>query len=376
MTPIRVAAVIEATVVTGPAKNLLQFAQLTPGRVELQVVTWSRAGQSRVFVDAANAAGIDVLEIPESGAFDPATIFRLREAIGRWRPQVVQTHAVKSHLLARLAGVPKIAPWIAFHHGYTLTNRRTQAINQLDRWSLRAARKVVTVSLPFRDQLCARGVPKDKILVLHNAIDPQWGRSSSEGAGALRASIGIPPGKPVLLIVGRLSREKDHSSLLFALARLKSTGVAAHLLIVGDGPDRPMLERKVAELGLSADVSFTGQVKTAEPYYAAANVAVLSSVTEGSPNALLEAMAAGVPAVAAAVGGIPEIVRDGESALLTPPGNVDALAEALRRMLTEPDLACRLTGNARTVIEQRHSPAVRAGRLLDLYRSLIGGESA
>jgi glycosyltransferase involved in cell wall biosynthesis len=294
MTPVRLAAIIEATVVTGPAKNLIQFAERTRGRVQLRVVTWSRPGQARIFADSARAAGIDVTEIPERGAFDSGVIPRLRDAVKEWDPHVVQTHAVKSHFLARLARVHRLAPWVAFHHGYTLTDLRTQFLNQLDRWSLRAARRVVTVSLPFRDQLCEIGVPQDKILVLHNAIEPNWGRRLSLDAEGLRASMKISPQAPVVLIVGRLSREKDHSSLLHAIARLRNAGVAApHLVIVGDGPDRPMLDQKIAQLGLSQHVSFTGQVKTAEPYYGIASVAVLSSVTEGSPNALLEAMADG-----------------------------------------------------------------------------------
>ena len=119
----------------------------------------------------------------------------------------------------------------------------------------------------------------------------------------------------MILIVGRLSREKDHLSLLRALSQLAvvrgGEGAAiAHLLIVGEGPERARIEAAIRHLGLSEMVTLTGQVPSAEPYYGIADLAVLSSLSEGSPNALLEAMAARVPVVATAVGGIPEIVCD------------------------------------------------------------------
>src|SRR5205823_11585403 len=115
-------------------------------------------------------------------------------------------------------------------------------------------------------------------------------------------------------IVGRLSREKDHIALLEAVDLLRARlgpAVAPHLVIVGEGPERSRIEDKIRRLNLGSTVTLTGQRDSAEPYYGIADVAVLSSRSEGSPNALLEAMAAGVPAVATRVGGVPEIVTHG-----------------------------------------------------------------
>ena len=117
--------------------------------------------------------------------------------------------------------------------------------------------------------------------------------------------------------MGRLSREKDHLSLLRAVSQLRDLNM--QLVIVGEGPERVAIESAIRELALSDAVTMTGQVPSAEPYYGIADVAVLSSLSEGSPNALLEAMAAGVPVVATAVGGVPEIVTHRESALLIEP---------------------------------------------------------
>jgi glycosyltransferase involved in cell wall biosynthesis len=216
------------------------------------------------------------------------------------------------------------------------------------------------------------GVAPGRIEVVHNAIDAAWGArlGPPEAAAALRARLGIGPSKKVVLTVGRLSREKDHFTLLLSMCRLRPV-VAAHLLVVGDGPERSRLEREALSLGLAGDVTFTGQVPSAEPFYALADLAVLSSRSEGSPNALLEAMAARVPIVATAVGGVPEIVSDGESALLVEPGNPHLLAQAMTALLTATERPLRLAANARGLVVGRHSPDVRARRLRQIYLGLL-----
>ena len=281
---------------------------------------------------------------------------------------MIQTHAVKSHFLARSAGLPGHAPWVAFHHGYTWPSVKASAYNQLDRWSLRAADRVLTVCAPFRDELARFGVRSDRIGIVHNAIPPDWGARARrpEEAAALRARTGIAPDTKVVLIVGRLSREKDHLTLLEAVGRLRSA-FALHLIIVGDGPERSRIEDRVRRLGLGASVTLTGHQSSAEPWYGIADVAVLSSLSEGSPNALLEAMATNVPVVATAVGGVPEIVADGESGLLIKPGDPAGMSAAIARLLTEPDLAERLKKQSHQLILDRHAPEARTRKLvLDL----------
>ena len=331
MTPLRLFAIIEAGSITGPAKNLLDFAcRATTYGVCTTIATFTRGGSdnqfTRAVIEAASqCSGVALETIPERGPFDPETLRSLRRLAERVHPDVIQTHAVKSHFLARAAGLPRIAPWVAFHHGYTWPSLKARAYNQLDRWSLRSARKVLTVSVPFRNQLVGQGVRPERIEIIHNAIAAGWGAEAcnAEQAARLRESMGIAGNRKVVLIVGRLSREKDHLTLLEAVSRLRST-VAPHLVIVGEGPERSRIEERVRRLKLDECVTFTGQQGSAEPWYGIADVAVLSSLSEGSPNALLEAMATNVPIVATSVGGVPEIVTHEESALLIPPGILQA----------------------------------------------------
>jgi glycosyltransferase involved in cell wall biosynthesis len=377
MKPIRLLAILEATSITGPAKNLLQFAQCAreSGEVETAIAVFRREGQSSVFLDAARRLAVPIYALPEAGRFDRTVMEGLRSVAREWKPAVIQSHAVKAHFLVRAAGLHRMAPWVAFHHGYTWPDLRARAYNQLDRWSLRAARRVLTVSQPFRGELMGRGVAAERIGVVHNAIDPQWGRreNTPEAQAALRARLGIGPEKRVVLIVGRLSPEKDHGALLEAMRRLRSVTPEAHLLIVGDGPERLRIEAAVRALGLTGSVTLAGQVPSAEPYYGIANICVLSSLSEGSPNALLEAMAAGVPVVATAVGGVPEMVSDGESALLIEPGDCPAMTGAIAALLADGELARRLAEKAREVVLERHSPEARTRRLTEIYRRLAAG---
>lgn len=357
-------AINEAYSITGPAKNLIEFAGLARNlNVETSIVTFVRGDDSNVFIETARARGIPVHVLRERGLADRTILKDLAALVAREQPDIIQTHAVKSHFVARLAGLPQQAPWIAFHHGYTWPSFRARAYNQLDRWSLRTAVKVLTVSLPFRDELAAKGVALERIEVVHNAIRPDWGK------GTERPSLAIPPGRKVILIVGRLSREKDHLTLLQSISLLRDLN--PHLLIVGEGPERPRIEEEIRRLGLSDCVTLTGHQRSAEPYYAMADVAVLSSLSEGSPNALLEAMSAGIPAVATTVGGIPEIVTNEESALLVPPSDTSQMATAIRRILTDPSLQERLVEHSRELIQQKHSPEARTAKLIEIYKSVL-----
>ena len=364
--PTRVLAVIEASTITGPAKNLIEFSRTADSTVEVCIATFQRGLGVNEFVNAARAAGITVDIIFERFPFDPRLVGELRNVIARREPDILQTHAVKSHFLMRLSGEWKRRSWIAFHHGYTATDAKVRAYNQLDRWSLRAAARLVTVSGAYQQQLASLGL--SGISVLHNAIDPAWGAHvRSVDRAAFRAQLGVAPAAKVILAVGRMSREKAHSDLISAFTRLRMAlpGTDLKLLLVGDGPERTRLE------ALSVDgVLFAGHLRDVAPYYAVADLLALPSLVEGSPNVLLEAMAAGVPVVATEAGGIPEIVRHEESALLVPPSDPASLARAMERVLTDESLASRLAGCAQHTVETRHSPAARARWLTQLYSEM------
>jgi glycosyltransferase involved in cell wall biosynthesis len=225
---------------------------------------------------------------------------------------------------------------------------KDQVYSQLDRWSLGAADHVVTVCNAFARDLQRIGVPHEKIAVRHNSVKPFCVTQSSEVA-AIRRSLGIPSDTAVLLAAGRLSPEKGHFDLIEAVAHLRSNAPRKRfrLLIAGDGPERMRLENRVRQLGIVDFVMLIGHQQDLRPYYTMADIMILPSHSEGSPNVLLESMAAGLPAVATNVGGIPEIARDGQTALLVEKSDIDAMSHAIARLLSEPELRVQLGENAK-----------------------------
>jgi glycosyltransferase involved in cell wall biosynthesis len=268
---------------------------------------------------------------------------------------------------------------VAFHHGYTSTDLKVEAYNQLDRWSLRAADRVITVCADFARQIASRGVPPDRISVLHNSINPDYGqKAGSEDRRAIRAAHAISDDERVVLTAGRLSQEKAQADLVMAFARLvrRHPEIKARLVIVGEGPERRGLEAAVAALQVTDRVLLAGAASEVARWYRAADLFALPSLSEGSPNVLLEAMLMELPIVATWVGGVPEIVVHDESALLVGPRNPPAMAEALGRLLTDESLARRLAANAREAALNNHSPESRLHALSAIYGRAVSALTA
>lgn len=376
----RVVAVMEAHTVTGPAKNLIRFckfaAEWYSSDFEISVVTYLRpapnsARQTNPFIEAVRNADVPLEIIPEQHAFDWQVVSRLRELLRDRKPDIVQTHAVKSHFLMRLLPTSEVR-WLAYHHGYTEPDFKMRVYNRLDRWSLPTAHRVVTVCKPFADMLANSGVARDRIRVLGNSIEC-FQRPSSETVADLRNKWNLPEDLPVVLTIGRLSAEKGHRHLLSAAGILKRERPDRDfkLLILGEGHERPRLERQVEELGLHSIVQFAGHQQDPISYYAFASVFVLPSLSEGSPNVLLEAMMAGTPAIATGVGGIPEMIQDEYSGLIVKPRDAAALARAIERVLDDSALARRLRENASADVHAKHSPKAYGTALMDIYKNLV-----
>ena len=373
MTPIKLLAIVEARTITGPARNLIEFVPLARSAgIETVVATFLRKESANFFTERLESLSIPLFPISEESPFDLSTIQKLKGLVAKVQPDLIQTHAVKSHFLVRLSGIPNSIPWIAFHHGYTSTTWRTDLYNELDRWSLRAATQMVTVSHASLGQLRTKGVPPERVKVIHNAVPTGYGieMGDSSQIDALRSTLGIPVGQKVILSVGRLSREKDQVSLVEAISELRGS-FSPYLVILGEGPEHKTILEKTRLLGLTDKVILSGQQDDIGPFYSLADVVVISSRSEGSPNVLLEALAAGVPLVATSVGGIPEMVRNGEHALLVPHGDPKQMASSIARIFAEKGVARSLIENGRKLVQTRFSPAERVRTLAGMYRHIL-----
>jgi glycosyltransferase involved in cell wall biosynthesis len=381
MTPsIRLVTIVEATAVNAVAKTVFEFYRTARElaqednefpNIEGLVVTFERQRDSRSeFLQAATDLGLEVEVIPEMRRFDLKVLPALRRIVERNHPDLILTNSVKSHFLLWRSGLWQTHPWIAFHHGYTETDRKMRLYNRLDRWSLPHADQLVTVCRAFAQDLAdSTGVSLEKISVQHNSVR----RQPTVTTGVLRNRLGITESERVVLAVGRLSREKGHIDLIeaFKILLKSRSDISARLIIAGDGPERSRLEAVTSSPEMKGRVVFAGQVSNVQPFYAIANVFALPSHSEGSPNVLLEAMAASVPIVATSVGGVPEIVENEESALLVPMKDPAALSSALATLLTDSNLRARLVKNAATLVDTKYDPENYVRSLVKTYREAV-----
>jgi glycosyltransferase involved in cell wall biosynthesis len=378
---LRLVSMVEATSVTGPLKPLLMFSRISrqpgvasPGLTHFMLTTRRSSADSHpdALSAAAIAAGLSFHTIPERHAGDWRVLRAMAREISGFAPDLIETHDSKSHFLLLLLRLfyPSIRdlPWVAFHHGYTQVSRRVQLYQQLDRISLRFATKVNTVCLPFASHLESIGVARDRLQVLTNTVTERTPPPSSE-IDALRGSLMLRSDEILILSVGRLSREKGHMDLLSAAASL-SGGLRpqVRILLAGGGPELAALQQQAAGTGIN--VTFLGHVADPWLLYHAADFFVLSSHTEGSPLVMFEAMAAGLPILATAVGGIPEVLTNEDSALLVSPGDTAALAKGMERLAGNELLRHTLGRTARQVL-QRYSPEAYANKLWGVYRAAL-----
>jgi glycosyltransferase involved in cell wall biosynthesis len=209
-------------------------------------------------------------------------------------------------------------------------------------------------------------VDAGRIHVIPNAIGEVATAHSAERRSAIRARFGIGDRDFVFGYVGRLSEEKGPAHLVRAAAEVGRSR-ALRLLVLGDGPLRAGLEAAAARAGLAGRAVFAGFQRDPAEWYPAMDAFVLPSITEGTPVALLEAMAHGIPVIASGVGGVPAVVSHDRSALLVPPGDPAALAGAMEALASSPELARTLAGAARQIVEQRYGVSGWIREIVDVY---------
>ena len=242
------------------------------------------------------------------------------------------------------------------HIGYLRRSRYALLLHQAD--------LIVGVSRQVLDDPVRDGIPPSRTHVIYNGID--FARLDATGP-TLRTTLGIPPGAPIIGTAGSLIPRKGHGTLLRAIAQLNGP---VHLLIAGDGPDRGTLQQLATTLGLAARVHFLGQQDAMAPFYRACDLFALASRAESFGLVLAEAGYMGRPAVATRVGGIPEVVEDGETGLLVPPDDATALAAALSQLLQDNEGRARMGDAARARVIQRFSVGRMAAEFEQAYARL------
>jgi glycosyltransferase involved in cell wall biosynthesis len=317
-------------------------------------------------------AGVPHMNLGRSSKWQVHRLARLAALIRRQRFDVVHAHKFGSNLWGTIIGSACRVPVVIAHeHNWSYADDPLRV--WIDREIIgRLASRFITVSVASAERMVTvERVPTEKVSVMPTAYIPH---SRSFGTD-IRAELGLRGDVPLVGAVGGLRPEKAFDLLLDAHGCLLSRVKDAHLVIAGDGPHRAELERRIEQLGLGGRAHLLGHRSDIDAILRSVDVGVLSSDWEGMPLFVFECMAATVPLVATAVGGLPEIVTDGQTGLLVPPRDANALAAATESVLTDRQLGRRLANAAATRLEQYTIRAV-AERFADLYEDLAAGREA
>jgi glycosyltransferase involved in cell wall biosynthesis len=317
------------------------------GAQRLALESWARLDRDRFrpalvcargrgsLMPAARAAGIPLRSLGRmERGWDLGAVPALARAFRELDASIVHVAlysrvAPYARLAAHLAGLPLI---VCHEHSRPAPASALRAAVDRLLLRLRPATRFLAVSAPDREQLQAAGVPSENIEILGNAVDTR--RFAPGDRAAARHALGLPLDREILLVPARLHPQKRHVDLLAALAILDAERRPL-VLLAGDGPLRRPLEALARNAGLDSQLRFLGHREDLPELYAAADLVILPSRVEGSPLALLEAQACGRAVLASDVGGVAEIIEDGDTGRLLPPGRPELLAAALSALLDD-----------------------------------------
>lgn len=374
MSRVRVVHVAESAGWAGGEVYLLHLAHaLDRGRFELAVI----APEAGPLLSRLRALGVETAVVPLGGSLaSPAPLGRLARALRALRPRLVQSHGGRTNFYARLAcrlaGVPcHVSTVHNSLYDYPVGAARRAAYVLADRATARLSAVIVCVAGSLARDLVERSrIPAARVTVIPNGVDLARFDPAAADGRRVRAELALGDG-PVVGIVGRMTPQKAHTDFVAAFAEARRRAPAARALIVGDGPLRAAVEAAVTARGLGAACVLAGVRDDIPECLAAMDVVALSSVSEGFPFTVLEALAMARPLAATAVNGVTEIVEDGATGLLVPPGRPELLGAALAALLADPVPAAALGAAGRQTVESRYSLPLMIHRITNLYEDLL-----
>ena len=310
---------------------------------------------------------------PELGFFKLKVFFKLAKILKSEHVDILDCHKHKSIVYGTIAGKLAKVPIILAHvHG--MGRSRNLRRKLLNHFVLPKVDKILAVSEAVKDDILQNNssIPSDKVINLGNSIDYAYFASSIHSKQTVRRKSGIPEGCFVFATAGRLAPTKGQEYLIRAFAHVRKQLNNAQLLIAGTGKMKNKLENLVSKLGCSSAVRFLGHVDNMTEFYSMTDVFVLSSVAEGLPRTLIEAMAAGVLCIATSTGGIPEILDNGSCGLLVPTKDTNALADAMLAAVNIPQCQKEtIVSSAKKHIKENYSHNVMIKKIEKIYDTLV-----
>jgi len=370
--PIRILHLIASNFVGGPEKQILHHAHDLQGAgFEVWVGSFRDQPQRAEILEHAERAGLRTCEFASSGRFDLRPIRSLASFLKREGIQLLCTHGYKANTFGtfakRLAGVPQIA----FCRGWTAETSLIKVFEFFDRSLLQFSDHVVCVSEAQAEVLARRGRMKSKLSVVHNAVLDNVQTAPEKNREICKTRLGFAPDTPLIGAIGRLSEEKGQKYLVQASLELVRKIKNVKVVLLGEGRERSRLEGQVRELGLQEAVLMPGFQKDVATWMGALDVIVNCSMTEGMPNVILEALAAGTPVVATAVGGVPELIEDRVTGLLIRPADSDAIAHRIISLVQDPQFASEVSRAGQLSVKTKFSATRQRDSLLAIYSQVL-----
>jgi len=321
--------------------------------------------------ERAVRAGVVVFPITMRGEIDLAAGIRIRKLINKFNYNIVHSHTSHAHSLAFLAsigtGVTRLVTrrvdFSIFRHSFL----RLSGIKYRH-----MAEYYIVISRKIKDVMVADGVAAERIFVVHSGVDLQ--RFAGVSGDHLITEFNLTPGEKVVINVAHLAGVKGQQFLVRAIPRVVKKIPGVRFFIVGKGELLAELKALAASLGITRELVFTGFRSDVGAFYKIADLFVMSSVNEGLGTAVLDALAAGKTVVAADSGGIPEIIRDGETGRLVEPSNPEALARGIIDVLNHPEQAGRMAAQGRALVKKQFSTETMTEKNLAVYRMLLSSE--
>jgi glycosyltransferase involved in cell wall biosynthesis len=367
---VRVGYCIDSFDIGGTELNALRTLEaLDRQRFAVTVFHFHRTGPLRPRYEAL---GVELVHLPIGPLYTPRTAvqgMRFLRLLRRRRIQLVHTHDLYTNIFA--------APWARLAGCRIIASRRwldstpRPGLLRLNRWSYRFAHRVVANSaLTTRALVDQERVPAARVVELPNFLEERaFRRLTAEARDARLRGWGVPQGAFVIGVVARLAPVKNHAMLLRALPQLDQQ---VHVVLIGAGPSGAALAELARELRVESRVHFTGELLEPTNLHQFFDTSVLCSRSEGFPNSVIEALAAGCPVVATPVGGVPEVIVHQRTGLLVPVDDVEALAASLEQLRRDAGLRAQLSEAGRSCVSIKYHQNAVIAQLEALYQDLAG----
>jgi glycosyltransferase involved in cell wall biosynthesis len=355
----------------GPERQMLGLARHLPAGIQASFLSFAEGGRCRPFIGMARHHGFEAHTLKSDTPHLFAAVSELTSQLERLQADVVCCHGYKANLLGRRAAHHLKIPAVAVARGWTGESLKVRLYEALDRFHLRWMDRVVCVSEAQAARVRRAGVRPDRVHVIHNAVDPERFPDPDCRYRTKLQRYFRQPRSRIIGAAGRLSPEKGYHVFVSAAQRIHKADRSIGFVLFGDGPCRAKLVKQINAAGLNGAFVLSGFRSDLDRFMPFFDLFVLPSFTEGLPNVVLEAFAAGVPVVATAVGGTPEVVEDGVNGRLVAAGNPDAMAERILAALVSEEKLRDMGLMGRQCVLERFTFAAQAARYARLFDELV-----